>query len=574
MRGRPTSLVLDVRDVPPGANPLNVAPKELGTAWLIDYDLVVTAFHVVGDWGNGIVASDWRHRNNPNIQYFLSHPGAPGMPVQVNGLRYDAVNDVALLKPAEAPGWQPLTSRAAAFEKPDESVEPESKWSARGYPNIGRAGFTLDGQVTAVMGTQIQLYVNQGTVRDWGGMSGAPVQQGDWVIGLISSDVTQGETILVTPVEAVELLLDQYLKDQQGNAPKSLNYERFPRTVMDLAKVTLFEPCLWSKAILETHRYLQIPFAVADLGKMQQNDEKLKRLLFRSAGMLFAIFVAICLATVLVELALPPHRVGMEQVAMVVSVSVAAGLGISLGVCVASGIAAGIIGCAFGCLSAIICGALGNSTNYATATAAGAALGAGASVFSYLAQSSPTVPTVGIPAVRISGWGVAYLALGVLALVAFTQPARSGAMQWHLRVEYFAEYGVLIAAPTALACWYRVRKRSLLPRLHTGLPFAGNLLVICGCLGAIIGMRAHPEHCTEIACLSAVGLSVGGLWGGLFDVAAIWFRNQWRSAVSLYLLSGCVVVIAIVFSGPLRWGGLSMVLAVLLTRTAQLVRRV
>lgn len=102
----------------------------------------------------------------------------------MNGLRFDAPNDIALLRFAAAD-----VARRAVREA-DESVEPESKWSARGFPNVGRAGFTLDGHVTAVVGLQIQLYVNQGTVRDWVGMSGAPVQQGDWVIGLISSDVT------------------------------------------------------------------------------------------------------------------------------------------------------------------------------------------------------------------------------------------------------------------------------------------------------------------------------------------------------------------------------------------------
>lgn len=567
-------MVLDVRDVPPGANPLKVAPKDLGTAWLVDDDLVVTAFHVVGDRGNGIVASEWSDRNNPNIQYFLSHPTASDMPVRVNGLRYDVANDVALLRLAKSPEWQPLPTRAAAFVRPDETVEAESKWSALGFPNVGSAGFTLDGHVTAVMGSQIQLYVNQGTVRDWGGMSGAPVLQGDWVIGLISSDVAQGQTILVTPVAAVDQLLDQYLLDQQANALKWPSHDQFPKNVMELAKVALFKPSLWSDAILETHRYLQIPFAVADLGKRQQNDKKLRRLLFRSAGTLSAIFVTICLATMLIEWVLPPHRVGLELIATAVSASVAAGLGISLGLCVASGIAAGIIGCMFGCLAGMICGWLGNPIDYATAIAAGAALGAGASVFSRLAQNSPAVPTGGIRMVRISGWGIAYLALGVLAVVAFAQSAPSDATSWPADAKYCAGYGVLVAVPTALTCWYRVRKRALLPRPHTGLSFAGNLLLICGGLGAIIGMRADPEHCKKIACLSAVGLAIGGLWGGVFDVVATWFRSQWRSTLSLYLLCACIFVIATVFSGPIRWGAFSMVSAFLLTRVAQWASRV
>jgi hypothetical protein len=290
------------------------------------------------------------------------------MPVRVNGLRFDAASDVAILRLAETPEWQPLASCAAAFERPDDSVQPESKWSAHGFPNLRRAGFTLDGQVTAVVGTQIQLHVKQGTVLHWGGMSGAPVQQGYWVIGLISSDVTQGETILVAPVEAVEQLLDQYLLDQQVNMREWSSYDRFP-TVMDLARLALFEPSLWSDAILETHHYLQIPFAVADLGKRQQNDEKLKRLLFRSVGTLYWIFAAICSATMFIELELPPHRVALEQMAPAVSASVAAGIGISLGVCVASGITAAIIGCAFGCLAAIICAWLGKPISYATAIA-------------------------------------------------------------------------------------------------------------------------------------------------------------------------------------------------------------
>jgi hypothetical protein len=172
--------------------------------------------------------------------------------------------------------------------------------------------------------------------------------------------------------------------------------------------------------------------------------------------------------------------------------------------------------------------------------------------------------------VRISGWGIAYAALAALALVEFSKPARPDVSHWPVSAKYCAGYGVLMAAPAALACWYRVRKRSLLPRPHTGLSFAGNLLMICGGLGAMIGLRADPEHCKEIICLSAVGLAIGGLLAGVFDVAATCFRNQWSSAVSLYLLCG-ILVLATVFSGPLRWGGLSMVLAVLLTRISRLV---
>lgn len=68
----------------------------------------------------------------------------------------------------------------------------------------------------------------------------------------------------MTSVEAVEQLLDQYLLDQQhlldqqGNFPMWPSYDRFPKTVMELAKVALFEPSLWSDAIVSTHRYLQI----------------------------------------------------------------------------------------------------------------------------------------------------------------------------------------------------------------------------------------------------------------------------------------------------------------------------
>ena len=573
MRGRPTSLVLDVREVLPGENPLKVAPKELGTAWLIDGDVVVTAFHVVGYRGDGIADSDWRDRSKPNIRYYLSHPTAPGAPVQVHGLSFDEANDVALLSIAAQPEWKPWALRAAGFERADESVEPGSKWSARGFPNVGRAGFTLDGQVTAVVGTQIQLYVNQGTVRDWGGMSGAPVQMGDWVIGLISSDITTGGTILVTPVEAVEQLLEQHLLNQRGKEPQPPRYDRFPVTVTELAKVALFQPRLWSDAILETHRYLQVPFAVADLGKRQQNDERLKRLLFRSMGRLSAIFVTICIATVLAELALPPHRPRVEQLAMAVSASVAVGMGISLAVCVASGIAAGIIGCAFGCLAAILCEWLGNPIDYSAAVAAGAALGAGLSVFSRLVQAGLAVSTKGISSLKISGWGIAYLALGVLALLVLSRPVPPDAARLPVSALYCAGYGVLLAAPTALACWYRVRKRALLPRPYTGLAFAGNLLAICASLGAIIGFGAEPGQCKQIACFSGMGLAVGALWGGLFDVAATWFRNQWRSPLKVHLLCGCVLAIALVSSGPLRWGGFSMVSAFLLTGMVQLVKR-
>jgi hypothetical protein len=108
---------------------------------------------------------------------------------------------------------------------------------------------------------------------------------------------------------------------------------------------------------------------------------------------------------------------------------------------------------------------------------------------------------------------------------------------------------------------------------HTGISFAGNLLVICGGLGAVIGLRAGTDRWNEIACLSALGLAVGGLWGGVFAVAATWFRNRWSSPLRAYLLCGCILVIATVVSGPLRWGGFSMVSAFLLTGMVQLVRR-
>jgi hypothetical protein len=86
-------------------------------------------------------------------------------------------------------------------------------------------------------------------------------------------------------------------------------------------------------------------------------------------------------------------------------------------------------------------------------------------------------------------------------------------------------------------------------------------------------LRGVSEQCREIACLSAVGLAVRGLWGGVFDVAATWFRNYWRSALGVYLVCACILVVSILFSGPLRWGGFSLVSAFLLTGMVQLIRQ-
>jgi hypothetical protein len=133
-----------------------------GTAWQLGIDLLVTAFHVVGDQGK------WYHEILQGAGYHLFYSGeAFDQPLQP--LDHDSRADIAVLKsPKPLPHSSLITSEFGAVD--------DVRWSADGYPSVtGEKVFRLNGRIAAVHanGTaeDLQLTLDQGDAVSWEGLA-------------------------------------------------------------------------------------------------------------------------------------------------------------------------------------------------------------------------------------------------------------------------------------------------------------------------------------------------------------------------------------------------------------------
>jgi tetratricopeptide (TPR) repeat protein len=177
-------------------------PIEQGTAWFLKQNLVVTAFHVVGNRE----AQNWTH-DRPNYEQAEYCLLVDNCSFVLEPLCFDVAADVALLKCEPTHNATPL---------PLATVIPlNAQWSAPGYPGFLQGkGFTLTGRITALgdnlRNNSIQLLVDQRTEMTWAGVSGSPVQTVDGVVGVITQEIGQVDTVWAATVMAVQRLELRY----------------------------------------------------------------------------------------------------------------------------------------------------------------------------------------------------------------------------------------------------------------------------------------------------------------------------------------------------------------------------
>jgi hypothetical protein len=182
--------------------------KKQGTAWFVRPDLVVTAFHVVGDKASGTWDSS---EEDPTVCYELLI-GAGSTPLLLHPDLCEPKADVALLRPEHS-----LTTSILPLSY--VVLKDGAGWTGEGYPafHLGKP-FSLSGKVTAVRETDLsvalQLHVDQRTDQTWEGMSGAAVQSEGRVIGLVTNETSRVDTVWAVPVAVIrELVLASSCKD-------------------------------------------------------------------------------------------------------------------------------------------------------------------------------------------------------------------------------------------------------------------------------------------------------------------------------------------------------------------------
>ena len=173
-----------------------------GTAWFLDAQTVVTAFHVVGDEHSG----EWLSTKLPALEYRLM-TGAE--PILLTPLAADEIADVALLTPARTLVEMPRVPLAETEVSPSGAA-----WQSAGFPAFHDGVFRLHGTLTpgdAIRPARaLQLTVVQGTRLDWSGISGAPVWSEECVVGLITRMTDEANTGWAMSAGAIRRLYERH----------------------------------------------------------------------------------------------------------------------------------------------------------------------------------------------------------------------------------------------------------------------------------------------------------------------------------------------------------------------------
>ncbi len=242
MKGHPTSI--------PITTSLDGQLLDEGTAWLVGKELVVTAAHVITC--KGAVKP-----KTLGVEYELIHENRS---FGLEFLEMDAQYDVALLKLKEPEALQGVAS-ASLWERCDEEPELESRWSAHGFPNFDATGLTAVGSYVGLAGVRSrpehpgsrrgdvrsglergQSRVAEGSPARFnlrlesptevsalsaprrrnglGGMSGAPVIQEGWVIGILTHAIVNLHLLKATSASIVHRLIrNAYPRPAWGQLP-------------------------------------------------------------------------------------------------------------------------------------------------------------------------------------------------------------------------------------------------------------------------------------------------------------------------------------------------------------------
>jgi hypothetical protein len=574
LRGNPSSLRLEVCSLATDAMPSERVTLRHGTAWLSGEHTVVTAFHVVGSKGGQYLPSRWRHQiESSPIKYFIVDPLHAEMPVQVRPDTFDADSDLALLtldlpkdneiELARIRKWlRESVVVASPSEHQDDAVEPNTPWSAEGFPNVSEGLFKLTGKVTAVHPQRLQLTVDQGTLIHWAGMSGSPVLQGEWIIGVITDDIKDGNTVLVTSIDAIEQLHSKSRK----RSPSVARRLPLAQEVVRIVSAVFRSPEAWEKRITELDTHILPGFPLVDLSRRQWGNKEFIVFLSRCGiSVLFCVSAACFLTLALSRLA--PQRPDWfpGHVAIAGMSAATAALGIGLAVSIACGLAASIAGVLFGCVAAIIALLHGVEDPLSVCGAAGGgAAGAAASVFLHVAPRSISAPRISLDLKRKRLAFIEFLMI-VVGLTIFAPDAVLSLPNTDWSPASCAVAASLLAIPTAAVCWWKRRRQARIPRPYTGFGFVGRLLLFSALIGAFLGATTSPagEHCFRVACLAPIGLVSGAILSGIFDFAVAWFQYHFYARAGLlFLVFLCLAAfVALFWPGMPRFIGLGVLIS-------------
>ena len=174
-----------------------------GTCWYASPTRVVTAFHVLCNEGS----ERWFHEDDAGVRYVLE--GESG-PIELTRDKHDASTDLAtLIAPARTDARATITRRAPATH---------AKWSSDAWPakQSGEKRCLLGevaGQGGAGTAASLQLLIKQ-VDRDpgdasWAGASGAPVIVKGAVVGVITSELENGNTLYAAAANDLQRLLPE-----------------------------------------------------------------------------------------------------------------------------------------------------------------------------------------------------------------------------------------------------------------------------------------------------------------------------------------------------------------------------
>jgi hypothetical protein len=176
-----------------------------GTAWVIDRNVVATAFHVVSDDPK----SRWLHEF-ADVSYWLICDDTDTK-IRLEPVNCDSRADVALLR---------VSPDLTGAKRPPLQILPVcewgasvgTSWSAPSYPKIADASpVTLTGKIKSIRHERgnhvLELRVSEGGRVSWAGASGSPVFSNGSVVGLLLTELPDAATQDAASVQSALALL-------------------------------------------------------------------------------------------------------------------------------------------------------------------------------------------------------------------------------------------------------------------------------------------------------------------------------------------------------------------------------
>lgn len=177
-------------------------PYKRGTAWQLGADLLVTAFHVVGE----NLEDKWLHEAVPGATYHVIGAG-PASDDPLDPVDHDSKADIAVLRSRKPLPGQPL-------EPSEVEAVDEARWRADGFPKVtDEKVFRLTGTVAAVRANgaadDLQLTVDLHTSVSWEGASGSAVCVGGRVVGILTEELNQLGSLKAARTTSLRRLLER-----------------------------------------------------------------------------------------------------------------------------------------------------------------------------------------------------------------------------------------------------------------------------------------------------------------------------------------------------------------------------